>query len=212
MALADTTSPGLEQQLRAAILTGRLVDLCTGDTAADDPANGAGWDATRTVTAALLVDLLTDTQGPRRPRALRLAGARILDQLDLEAAELVCPLLLRGCWLAEPVILDEAQAPVVRLPGCHLPGLSADQLTTRGNLELHHGFTAVGEVGLLGAHIGGQLDLSGASLANPNGLALNADRLTVDQDVASGAGSPPAGSSACSASTSAAAWISAGRP
>jgi hypothetical protein len=83
-----------------------------------------------------LAELLTNAEGSRRPRALRLAGARVIGRLDLDAAELVCPLLLRGCWFAEPLILDEAQAPALRLPGCHLPGLSAEQLTTRGSLEL----------------------------------------------------------------------------
>jgi hypothetical protein len=46
------------------------------------------------------------------------------------------------------------------------------------------GFTAHGMVSLLGAHIGGQLFFTGASLANPTGLALLADGLTVDQDMA----------------------------
>jgi hypothetical protein len=42
------------------------------------------------------------------------------------------------------------------------------------------GFTAHGEVNLLGAHIGGHLSFDGAILSNPNGLALHADGLTVD--------------------------------
>jgi hypothetical protein len=183
MALADTTRNDVEAELREAIWTGRLVDLRPRDATADDPAQGAGWPAERTVPAALLTELLTTSQGSRRPRALRLAGARITGKLDLEAAELACPLLLRGCWFAEPPTLDEAQAPSVRLPGCHLPGLSADQLTTKGNLELNEGFSATGEVSLLGAHVGGQLDLSGATLTNPNGRTLTADGLIVDQSM-----------------------------
>jgi hypothetical protein len=70
MALADTTRPGVEAELREAMLTGRLVDWGTGDAAADDPAYGDGWDAQRTVAAALLAELLTNAEGPRRPRAL----------------------------------------------------------------------------------------------------------------------------------------------
>jgi hypothetical protein len=181
MVLADATRAGADQELREAMLTGRLVDWRTRDARADDPAHGAGWDSQRTVAAALLAELLTSAKGPRRPRALRLAGARIVGRLDLEATELVCPLLLVGCWFAEPLILSEAQAPTVRLPACHLPGLSANQLATRGNLQLNDGFTATGDVRLPGAHIGGLLDLSGATLTNPDGLALNADRLTVNQ-------------------------------
>src|SRR5215207_2791596 len=140
LTLGETTRRGVERELRKAIWTGRLADLRTGDATADDPACGAGWSAERTVAAALLAELLTSAEGSRRPRTLRLAGARIVGRLDLEATELVCPLLLQGCWFAEPVILAEAQAPAVRLPSCHLPGLSGRQLTTHDNLELNDGF------------------------------------------------------------------------
>jgi hypothetical protein len=152
MALADATRSGVEDELREAIRTGRQVDWRTGVATADDLAHGGDWDAQRTVAAALLAELLlTAPEESRRPRGLRLTGARIVGELNLEATELACPLLLQGCWFAEPVILAEAQAPAVRLPGCHLPGLSAQQLTTRGNLELNDGFTATGEVRLVGA-------------------------------------------------------------
>jgi hypothetical protein len=173
----------VEQELREAMLTGRPVDWRTGDSKADDPAHGAGWDAQRTIPATLLAELLTNTEGPRRPRALRLAGARIIGQLDLEAAELVCELLLGGCWFAEPVILDQAQALSLQLPASQLPGLSADRLATRGSLQLGSGFAATGEIRLRGAHIGGQLDLGGATLTNPDRHALSADELTVDHSM-----------------------------
>src|SRR5215211_224712 len=183
MALAETTRAGVEDELREAIRIGRLVDWRTGDPTIDNPSHGAGWDVQRTVAAALLAELLTTPEGSRRPRALRLAGARIVGQLDLEAAELVCPLLLRSCWFAEPIVLDDAQASVVRLPGCHLPSLSAIRLTTRGALELNDGFNATRGIVLLGADIGGKLDLSGATLTNPDGSALIADQLAVTHSV-----------------------------
>jgi hypothetical protein len=72
----------------------------------------------------------------------------------------LCPVLLQDCWFEQSVNLADAQAPAVRLPGCHLPGLRAEQLTTRGNLELNNGLTTNGEVHLRGAHIGGQLSTS----------------------------------------------------
>jgi hypothetical protein len=114
--LAETTRAGVEDELRAAMLTGRLVDWRTGDATTDDPAHGAGWDAQRTVPGALLAELLAVAARPHRPRALRLAGARIVGQLDLEAAELVCPLVLRACWFAEPVVLSEARRPAPPRP------------------------------------------------------------------------------------------------
>ena len=65
---------------------------------------------------------------------------------------------------------------------------------------LRGGFTATGSgergaVRLVGAHIGGQLDCSGAELRNDSGPALVADSLQVDQGLfRSAAGSPPPGS------------------
>ena len=53
----------------------------------------------------------------------------------------------------------------------------------RGNLELTDGFTASGGVLLLGAHIGGFLLLSGATLSNPDGLALAADGIAVQRNL-----------------------------
>jgi hypothetical protein len=45
------------------------------------------------------------------------------------------------------------------------------------------GFSATGEVRLVGAHIGGDLDCGGGSFSNSAGPALTADRLTVDGDM-----------------------------
>ncbi|HRW60471.1 MAG TPA: hypothetical protein P5340_07440 [Defluviicoccus sp.] len=56
--------------------------------------------------------------------------------------------------------------------------LSADGLTTGGNVFLRNGFRAVGEVRLLGAKIGGDLECDRASFENPEGRTLNADGLT----------------------------------
>jgi hypothetical protein len=46
-----------------------------------------------------------------------------------------------------------------------------------------HRFTARGETRLLGAHLGGQLALSGAQLDHPNGDALSVDGATIDGTV-----------------------------
>jgi hypothetical protein len=112
MAPTDDSHGDMEQQLREAILTGQLVDLREGDPTADAAARGSEWGARRTVPAVLLANLLTRGDGPDQPRALRLAGARITGRLDLEAAHLVCPVLLLDCWFDEPVALTEATVEV----------------------------------------------------------------------------------------------------
>jgi len=181
--LADGNRTDVEQRWREAVLSGGWVKLGSGQTAADDPAHGAEWGPERTVSAAVLADVLRSAYESKKPRALRLDGARITGQLDLEATTLACPLVLRGCWFEEPIVLAEASAPAVRLWRCWLPGLEARQLTTSGNLELADGSTVTGKVCLLGAHIGGILALSSATLTNPGGPALNGDGLTVDGDM-----------------------------
>ncbi|NVI89578.1 hypothetical protein [Actinomadura sp. BRA 177] len=158
----------------------RFGELSEAERSLVEAAGSGAWtdvraDADRQVRAGLLAELLTGGRG--WPRAVKLRGARILGVLDLEAAELACPLLLADCHFDEPIVLSEATAPSVRLPGCHVPALMAAQLRTTGNLELNQGFTAE-RIHLTGADIGGTVDLSDAALPG-----LVADGLTVAQDL-----------------------------
>jgi len=57
--------------------------------------------------------------------------------------------------------------------------LSADGIKVTGDIFLRNGFHSKGEVRLLGATIGGDLDATGGTFTNPNGHALNADRIKV---------------------------------
>jgi hypothetical protein len=135
MAQTDPSSSDLEQTLQAAITTGSLVDLRTRQPERDDLAHGDRWEPSRTIRAETLIDLLTGpdlTQGTRRPRALRLAGAKITGTLDLQAAELLCPVTLQSCWFEHPVKLVEATGSSLRLPGCHLPALDGGCPARRG--------------------------------------------------------------------------------
>jgi hypothetical protein len=179
----ELTEP--ERAVWNAIEVAALVELPIGAPATGDPAAGETWGKDRQVRAQLLYELLTGINGPKdaRPRALRLAGARITGTLDLEATTLACPLMLRRCSFEQPVNLKEAQALAVLLPGCCLPGFKGAQLQTRGHLALNYGFTAEGEVDLAGAHIGGALSFEEAILTNPGGRALYGDWLRVDQSM-----------------------------
>jgi hypothetical protein len=185
MTLSNEKLTELERRLWQAASAGAEVDLPPAEHNLD-PAGGASWNADRMVRAELLVKLLTGAFAPPetpRARAVKLCGARITGTLDLEAATLICPLRLDDCFFEEPVKLREAQAPMVRLSGCHVPSLDADQLETRNNLVLNEGFTARGGVTLAGARIGGQLVLDGAYLSNPDGPALDADGLRTEEGV-----------------------------
>jgi hypothetical protein len=93
--------------------------------------------------------------------AVRLPGAHIIGQLNLNGAELA----------------NQAG-----------PALIGDGLRVDGGLVLAEGFIATGHyergaVRLPGAHISGQLNLAGAALVNPAGPALIGDHLDVNGGV-----------------------------
>jgi hypothetical protein len=170
-----------EQKLFTAAFNGTFANLRTETASDDDPCQGESWGASRQISASLLIKLLTETHsGNKPPRAVKLRGARITGLLDLEASAIACPLYLRDCYFDEGVNLDEATAPSIRIVHCCLPALTARQLRTMDDLRLDDTtFSADRVVTLRGAHIGGMLVMSGASLTNPGGRALDADHITV---------------------------------
>jgi hypothetical protein len=119
-------------------------------------------------------------------------------------------LRLVWCEFRDTVNLQQARFSRVILSGSTLtcgqtPAINGDGLVVEGDLFLTAGFTASGAgkdgtVRLMGAHVGGHLDLSGAQISNTGdgeaaGPALVADSLLVDGEVfliegfeASGAG------------------------
>jgi len=93
--------------------------------------------------------------------AVRLPGAHIIGQLNLNGAELTNQ--------AGPALIGD---------GLHVDGglVLAEGLIATGHYER-------GAMRLPGAHIGGQLNLDGATLINQSGPALIGDHLTVDGGV-----------------------------
>ena len=170
-----------ERKLLAAAGTGRFLVLRAGSVELNeelhDPAAGPLWTDDQTIRAEVLADLLTGKRQPggRPPGYIMLRGARITGSLDLMGVSLACPLWLQDCYIDQPVNLNEAIAPAIRLPGCRVLLLAASQLRTAGDLVLDDKFTAEEEILLQGARIGGSLSLSGAKIAS-----LDGDRLTVE--------------------------------
>lgn len=182
--LAEDELSEVERRVVAAARTGSPVDLAVGDPDLDNPADGAAWGHQRSVRGELLCELLSGVGqlGQGQARQLRLRGARVVGSFDLEAKVVTGRILLRDCYLDQPVCLNDAEIQEVRLPGCHVAGIEASRVHIRGNLELDKGFTAIGSVHLWGARIAGRLDLSGADLTGDVGEpALQADGLVVDR-------------------------------
>jgi hypothetical protein len=150
--------------------------------------------------------------------AVRLAGARIGGELDCARANMLnyagTALRADNLQVGQSMFLTDqftatgrGDRGAVRLPGAHIgsnlecteatlrnksgPALLADRLQVDQVMFLRGEFTGSGSRGavrLVGAHIGGQLECTGATVVNDTGTALNADNLQVDQDVYLGGG------------------------
>jgi hypothetical protein len=148
-----------------------------------------GWDgevptaatSANTIRASLIRFLLLggDAEHPVHEEGVTASGAWISGALDIYQARCPVRLALQCCHLAETPNLRAATLPELGLGGSVLPGLHADRLVVTGGCFLCEGFTASGEVRLLGAEIGGDLDCVGATFANADGKAFNAQSLMV---------------------------------
>ena len=158
-----------------------------------EPWEPAGWDRKRptkatkanTIRADVVRFLLLggDTGHPVHEEGVMLYGAWITGELNLHQARCAVRLDARNCYFVEKPVLMAAHLPQLVLSGSRVPGLAADRLTTTGTVFLEDEFEAEGEVRLLGAEIGGNLECSGGSFKMPLGDALSADGIKVTGDV-----------------------------
>jgi hypothetical protein len=113
-------------------------------------------------------------------KGIRIIGARIKGQIDLEDAILRFPLVLKNCVIRDGIVLRNATAPKLNFMGSHTGAIDATELRTESSLMLCDGFHAQGEVKLLNAWIGGDLDCRGGKFENCYGkTAIDGDRLNV---------------------------------
>jgi hypothetical protein len=123
-----------------------------------------------------------------------------LAEPPLDGARLTCSVLS----LARARVIGHASNGAIDIDGAHIgsildctgaqlrndsgPALYADSVQVDQDMFLGDGFTATGSGGLgairlSGAHIGGNLECTGARLRNDSGPALYADGLQVDQNM-----------------------------
>lgn len=144
---------------------------------ANDSAKADGWGSDREVRAELIRWLCVDEKASRKvdPRGVWVYAAKITGKLDLSFATVPFPLRLSRCRLIDGGDLENLTVPALYLEGCSAGPLNLDRAEVKGSVLLDQGFSAVGEVRLWGAKIGGELGCKGASLKNPGGYALVAD-------------------------------------
>ena len=143
------------------------------------------WGPERSIHATVLRRLLLDTSEPIDPRGIRLAGVRIVGELDLTSATIIRPLLLHFCQLGDGqgVVLDYAALDRLEFTHCQIAGLTARRVKISQLLHLR-GTSMIGYPMILAGGQIGQLTCAGAHLtgADQNGNALVGDRLRIDGD------------------------------
>ena len=132
----------------------------------------------RRIRASLLRFLLLGGDEEARPheKGIRLSGAWIEGPLDLESCRIRRDIGLTNCHFDTTPVLNSAIIERLFLDGSALPGLHAERLEVRGGLYLR-GAQVDGEVRLISATFGGNVECDGAILNPPSGPALNAEGL-----------------------------------
>jgi len=171
-----------------------LHSVTTGDVArcghpTDDnqnnPESADSWGPERGIRAELIRWLCVNRDAANLidPRGILIYAARIDGALDLSFASIGLRLHFARCRITDRINLRFAQLDGLAMNGSVTTGIDGDGLTVRGDVNLRNGFCARGEVRLLGADVGGNLDCSGGQFTNPNEDALSADGASVKGNV-----------------------------
>lgn len=169
----------------------RLVAACArGEYCAPD-----NWDEKRpeadaateanTIRAELIrfLALGGDDEHPVHEEGVMLGGGWIKGELSLHQAKEVVRLDLKFCYFDSEPVFTAASLPELALSGSRVPSLRADRMVVKGGIFLRNGFEASGEVRLLGAQIGGNLECDNSKFSNPKGYTLNASGIFVKGSV-----------------------------
>jgi hypothetical protein len=118
------------------------------------------------IRADFLQALLTAGGDHVSPRGLLIRDAIITGTLDLKGVRGLPRLVLRRCRLEETPVFEQAELDQLELSWCALPGLCANQLSSRHGLVLTRSRIS-GPVLLVESKVEGPLLLAGAGLGEP---------------------------------------------
>jgi sRNA-binding regulator protein Hfq len=170
-----------EVKFFTAMANGKVADYQRGDEEFDKPENADKWGEDRSIKAGRIRWLCTDKNVSKfiTHKGIQVSGLRVEGSLDLAFANLDFPFAFISCVFKGVINLQYSTVKLLCLDGTHTVGITADGLRVEGSVLLRNGFKAEGEVNLLGAEIGRDLECQKSEFINSKGKALNADRLKV---------------------------------
>ena len=160
--------------------------LCGPNYSDSDPGNdpskaNEAWGPERVIRAEIIRWLCADrvARDLVDSKGIRVYGARITGPLDLAFVNVPFPLFFCRCCLTDNSNLESARIPLLNLNGSYVRVISAPSLEVEGSVRLMNGFHAEGEVSLMGARIGCDLNCEDGTFTNPSGRALYANSIKV---------------------------------
>ncbi|MFL6520009.1 MAG: hypothetical protein ACJ8NS_07295 [Chthoniobacterales bacterium] len=168
---APRTITGAEEKLFLDAEAGRKVD------AKVDKAN----PTKEIVSSEYVVWLCTDRSARDlvTHRGFQISNVQVEGVLDLDDAQIPFPFKAVHCTFNGDICLERARLPSLTLINCSVRNIKAAGIHIEGEAELNEGFIANGEVCFVAATIDGALDFQGASLHNPKGVSLFANRAKI---------------------------------
>ena len=163
-------------------MKGRACDIGAGDPR--ELASPDDWGGERTIRGHALVELLVraGTSELSKIRQVRIQGARVAGEVDLSHADVLAAVRLDRCLLEQSVILEFARTRTLRFETCSLASLKATGASIEGRLRIRRS-DVQGVIVLIDARVRQSVVLSGSTIADDGGRALNADRLRVGGNV-----------------------------
>jgi len=142
-------------------------------------------DGEQVIHADRIEWLCTDPQAKQlvSHRGIQVNAACIDGKLDLQSARIPFPLYFLHCTFTGPIVLMYAEVRGLYLNGSHTKSITADGIKVDGGVFLNEGFSAEGEIRLLGASISSNFQCNNGTFCNPCGDALSADGVEVDGSV-----------------------------
>jgi hypothetical protein len=146
-----------------------------GDTRPSVPRQGA------TIRADFIrfLSLGGDAQAPVHENGIHLVGAFIEGALVIRGCKITIPLSFEHCTFANRIFARGSDMAELVFTHSLIRGYHGDISKVRGGLLFRDRSRCLGEFRLLGASVGGTLDLSGSRLYARRGVCFAGDRMTV---------------------------------
>lgn len=120
---------------------------------------------------------------PLHDKGIRLRGAWITGELDLQGCDCARDISLTSCHLVEAINFTNANLRGLHISGCRLKGLAADNASFSGSVYVRSGTHISGEVSLSGTQINGDLQFCDAVIEATTQDAIFAPSLRVSGSV-----------------------------